>query len=196
MSSNLHAKKSHNESDLTYRHSNKDLFLKDDNILVKGENISEFCQLSIEEIKAWIYRDKMREEQHIEVRNRYFNNRISEQQQITQRKEHFDLKMANNDDLSQEITEFKEDISNIREIFRNRSHSLQKPKNTFKELFKKFEQEQLIIDYSLAEECKKHNIDPQMVKLIPITQDLEYGRSSRIFISRNLPSLSGYSNQY
>jgi hypothetical protein len=104
------------------------------------------------------------------------------------------LGTANNDDLSQEITEFEE-ISNTREIFRKISHSLQKPKNTFKKLFKELEQEQLIINHSLAKECKKHNIDPQMIKLILITQDSEYGRSSIIY-NQNLPRVSNYSNQY
>jgi hypothetical protein len=146
-------------------------------------------QLSMEELKALFYKDKMKEERVTKLRNYYRNSYFTEQEKIEQRREHFNSETANNDDLSQEITEFEEEISNTRKIFRKISHSLQKPKNTFKKLFKELEQEQLIINHFLAEECKKHNIDPQMITLIPVTQDSEYGRSSIIY-NQNLPLVS------
>jgi hypothetical protein len=161
MSSNLHVRKSsRNEQDSTNKYSSKALFLKDDNIFVKGENIFELYQLSMEELKAQFYKDKIKEERVTELRNYYRNNYFTEQEKIEQRRERFNSETANNDDLSQKIIEFEEEISNARKIFRKISHSLQKPKNTFKKLLKELEQEQLIINYSLAEECKNHNIDP------------------------------------
>ena len=98
--------------------------------------------------------------------------------------------------MSQEIIEIEEDISNKSDDIKRRFRSSRKPKNTFKEWFKELEQEQLIINHSLAEECKKHDIDPQMIKLIPISQDLEYDKSFVVYNSRNLPSLSNYTNKY
>jgi hypothetical protein len=38
-----------------------------------------------------------------------------------------------------------------------------------KHIIKDLEQEQLIINHSLTEECRKHNIDPQFIKLIPVS---------------------------
>jgi hypothetical protein len=95
----------------------------------------------MEELRAQIYKDRMKKERVTELRNYYRNSYFIEQQKIEQRKERFNSGTANNIDLSQEIDEFMEDIYNKKEIFGKLSHSLQKPKNTFIKLFKELEQE-------------------------------------------------------
>jgi hypothetical protein len=44
-------------------------------------------------------------------------------------------------------------------------------------MLKELEQEQLIINHSLVKECESHNIDVQLIKLIPITQHAAYSES-------------------
>jgi len=53
-----------------------------------------------------------------------------------------------------------------------------KPKYIHHHMLKELEQEQLIIDHSLAEECKKHNIDFHLIKFIPISQQTTYSTST------------------
>ena len=47
-----------------------------------------------------------------------------------------------------------------------------------KHMLKEFKQEQLIINHSFAKECKKHNSNPQAIRLIPISQDFTYSEST------------------
>jgi hypothetical protein len=84
---------------------------------------------------------------------------------------------ASYSDFKIDISEFLDEAPCIRDQCSNNNFK-GKLKYIYRYKLNELEQEQLIINHSLFEECKKHNIDAHLIKLIPINDQDTFSTST------------------
>jgi hypothetical protein len=165
------------------------------NIFFKDENLLEINRLSIKEVRARFYQNRSKEDKLNEQRNFYKQLYLNRDKKFADIELRIQSGVTSETDVEENIDNFFENVSttvdSLKFIINYPEEKRDKKTKYFKkQMLKELEQVQLIINHSLAEECRKHDIDPQLIRLIPFSQDSNYSESTvynNIDIKNNNP---------